>query len=282
MAGGGPQPRYSGWRDDYADDDPYARLADVDASGDGVAAVGEDESGPGLGARAAETAAGLRDSAAGMAHGARHRMASAGEGLRGAGEAARHRMASAGEGLRGAGEAARHRMAAAGEGLRSASDAARHGAGRMRSRAAHAGEDMRESFDYLVEEQPLVLGALALALGAAFGGALPSSRTEERMFGAQAERARQRFRELAEEEGEKATAALGAMASEVQAVVEETAGPAGDRIAEAARRVRDAGTEEAERQHLVGARSGSGSSESTSGGTASESPPRSGSHPSDV
>jgi hypothetical protein len=281
MAGGGPQPRYQGWRDDYTDDDPYARLADMDASGDGVAAIDEDEGGTGLGARAAETAAGLRDSAAGMAHGARHRMASAGEGLRGAGEAARHRMASAGEGLRGAGEAARHRMAAAGEGLRGAGDAARDRAGRLRSRAAHAGEDVRESFDYLVEEQPLVLGALALALGAAVGGALPSSRTEERLFGAQAERARQRFRELAEEEGEKAGATLGAMASEAQAVVDETAGIASDRIAEAARRVRDAGAEEAERQNLGGAHSGSSSSPSGSmpGGTASGSQPSSGSQP---
>jgi hypothetical protein len=264
MAGGGPQPRYQSWGDDYADDDPYARLVDMDASGDGVAAVGEDESGPGLGARAAETAAGLRDSAAGMAHGARHRMASAGEGLRGAGEAARHRMAAAGEGLRSAGDAARDR------------------AGRMRSRAAHAGEDVRESFDYLVEEQPLVLGALALALGAAVGGALPSSRTEGRLFGAQAERARERFREFAEEEGERASATRGAMAREAQAVVDETAGPASDRVAEAARRVRDAGAEEAERQHPAAAPSGSAPSESASGGTGSGSQPRSGSHPSEL
>ncbi len=152
----------------------------------------------------------------------------------------------------------------AGDRVRDAGDAARHEARRLRRRASSMGHDARRGFDQLLEDRPLVLGALALALGAAVGGALPNSRTEDRMFGARAERTRRGLREVVEDEGRKVGATVGAAAGEAQAIVEETvadmqgqlpsggemAEAVGDRVEDAARRVRDAAADEAERQRL--------------------------------
>jgi len=55
------------------------------------------------------------------------------------------------------------------------------------SRAAVAAEDQvrraRQGFNTLLEEQPLVLGALGIALGAAIGALLPATEHEDRLLG---------------------------------------------------------------------------------------------------
>jgi hypothetical protein len=208
----------------------------ADALGD------ERQAGPGLaertagamadvGARASEAVSGLGERASHMAHAAGARMSSAGEAAWGAGDAARARLAQARRG------------------------------------AAHAGTDARQTFDDLLEEQPLVLGALALAVGAAIGGALPASRAENRVFGARSDQAKEALRKVAGEEGRKLQATAAAVVEEAGSIVEETsaelagampegstvADAAAERINEAAARLRDAATEEAERQNLGGA-----------------------------
>ena len=160
--------------------------------------------------------------------------------------------------------AAGERISEAGHAVRDAGDAARHGLSRARRRVAHAGSGTQQTIDSLMTEQPLVLGALALAVGAAIGGALPRSRTEDRMFGARAERTRQALRQMVSEEAPKLKATAGAVVAEVAAVVDETSAevagalPQGQAIADAAAgrvrdvasRIRDAATGEAERQNL--------------------------------
>lgn len=69
---------------------------------------------------------------------------------------------------------------------------AAHAAGAQAQRA-------REGFGQLFEEQPLLIGALGVALGALFGAALPASETEDRMFGQARDRALQRSKEVAAE-----------------------------------------------------------------------------------
>ena len=66
--------------------------------------------------------------------------------------------------------------------------------------------DMRHGLDTLIEDQPLVAGAIAMALGAAVGGALPRSRVEDRMFGEQSDRAMETVRTLAKDQGAKVQA----------------------------------------------------------------------------
>jgi hypothetical protein len=216
-------------------------------------ALGDDETGPGLRERATETMAevGARASGAMSDMGAR----------------ASDMAHAAGERISEAGHAVRH-----------AGGAARHGLSRVRRRAVHAGSGARHGLDVLIEEQPLVLGALALAVGAAIGGALPSSRTEDRMFGARSDRAKETLRQVAGEEGRKLKATADAVVAEASAIVDETsaevaealprretiAEAAAGRVEDAATRLRDAAAEEAERQNLGGAMSGTSTEESES------------------
>jgi Protein of unknown function (DUF3618) len=159
----------------------------------------------------------------------------------------------AGEAMRGAGDA-----------VRGAGDAARLRAQRARYSAMQASREGRDSLANLMHDQPLVFGALAAALGAAFGGVLPASRAENRLFGEQSARLKDTARRVAETESAKATAVAEAMAREAVNMTDEAAGrmqastPGGKEAVEkaeagvrsAVNRVAEAGRAEAERQHL--------------------------------
>ena len=174
-------------------------------------------------------------------------------------ERASEAMADVGDRVSGLAHAAGERMTDAGAAMQHAGRSARHQVSRARHRAAHAGTDVRQTFDGLIEEQPLVLGALALAIGAAIGGALPGSSVEDRAFGARSDQAKDSLRDLAADEGRKLQATAKAVASEAGAIVEETSAELGaaipdgsslvdttaDRLKQAAGRLRDAGSDEA-------------------------------------
>lgn len=117
----------------------------------------------------------------------------------------------------------------------------------------------------LFEDQPLVVGALALALGAAIGGALPRSRMEDDALGASSDRLFEEAQAVFREERDKAMAVLGAAADEAKEVIHdassdvadmvpeaESAGEAiADRMSDAGTRVADEARDEAERQGLA-------------------------------
>lgn len=86
-----------------------------------------------------------------------------------------------------------------------------------------AGEPRRPrgSLERFIEEQPLVVGALALALGAAIGGAVPNSRAENRLMGRKAARMREDIRETANRESEVLRSAAKAAGAEAEKIVEE-------------------------------------------------------------
>jgi ElaB/YqjD/DUF883 family membrane-anchored ribosome-binding protein len=52
-----------------------------------------------------------------------------------------------------------------------------------REQAQWAEQKVREQVRYVIEEQPLVLGALGIAIGAAIGASLPGTRQEDRLMG---------------------------------------------------------------------------------------------------
>ena len=120
----------------------------------------------------------------------------------------------------------------------------------------------------LFEDQPLVIGALAIALGAAVGGALPNSRLEDDTLGASSDRLFADAQKVFFEERDKAVAVLKSAAGEVQASVKDTGAElakllpegksAGDviveHVSEAAAQVADTARDEAERQGLIGER----------------------------
>ena len=106
---------------------------------------------------------------------------------------------------------------------------------------------MRHGLDTLIEDQPLVAGAIAMALGAAVGGALPRSRIEDQMFGEQSDRAMEAARTLAKEQGAKVQATAGAVMDEAMNIAGEASAelggklPSGEEIVDAAEgKVREA------------------------------------------
>lgn len=66
---------------------------------------------------------------------------------------------------------------------------ARDLAEKAREKAAALSEQTRQSASHLIEEQPILVAALAAAVGAAIGAALPLSRTEKDMIGTAGQRA---------------------------------------------------------------------------------------------
>jgi ElaB/YqjD/DUF883 family membrane-anchored ribosome-binding protein len=81
-----------------------------------------------------------------------------------------------GEKLKATAEGARERLANSKDAVR---DTISSTARNTQDRARRA----REGFSSLVEEQPLILGALGIALGAAIGASLPRTEQEDRLIG---------------------------------------------------------------------------------------------------
>ena len=155
------------------------------------------------------------------------------------------------------GASARHRVNESGEQLwKGARDAG--------DRARYYGQRARRGFFDTLHEQPLVLGALGLAAGAAIGAALPTTDKEDEWLGDLRDRLAERAKEAGWEQVEKARAAAGAAYSaareeaERQGLTLEGGKAAAEFAAETVRhkaeRVAEAATEaaksEAERQNL--------------------------------
>jgi hypothetical protein len=88
----------------------------------------------------------------------------------------RQRMAGAADTVRGAAEATS-------DTLRSGTDTLRTGATRVAAATREHVDDARVRMERLLDEQPLMLGALGLAAGAIVGALLPASEQENRLLG---------------------------------------------------------------------------------------------------
>jgi hypothetical protein len=192
-----------------------------------------DEHKPGLSDRAKATAASAREKADELRQRAR--------------DAAHDARTRAGD----LSDEARAAMARAGRGV---SDRAR----RTRDSAGRYGRRAQRGFLNTLHEQPLVLGAIGLAVGAALGSALPSTEREDRLMGDTRDRLKRRAVDAGREQMDKASAAAGAAYDAARDEAErqgltpedgrsavEAARQKVERVAEAAS---SAGKEEAERQ----------------------------------
>jgi ElaB/YqjD/DUF883 family membrane-anchored ribosome-binding protein len=140
-----------------------------------------------------------------------------GEDLKEAGRTAKDRMGELGEQARHASEQARERAQAAGARARERVGQARSGvterAHDARARAGYYGRRARQGLLRSLDEQPLVLGAIGLAVGAALGAALPPTETEDELMGETRDEALRRATKVGREQAEKVREAAGAVAA---------------------------------------------------------------------
>ena len=168
----------------YDEDDPYTVGVSASAYGTGAATAVEHDNGEGWADRAKATAEGAKDKAAELRERARGLAEDATAGAGRLGAAARERLSRA-----------RELAGRAGEG---------------RALARRYGRRARQGFLHTLDEHPLVLGAIGLALGAALGSALPPSEPEDRLLGETRDRLKRQAVKTGHEQVKKAEAAAGA------------------------------------------------------------------------
>lgn len=132
---------------------------------------------------------------------------------RGSKESLSSKARSAGASVSGSAREARQRV---GDTVGTAGERVRSGAGRARS-----------GFEHMLEEQPLVLGAMGVALGAALGAAFPRTESEDRLMGDARDSLADQAKEKAAEAYDEARDRAGEAASAVQESQRQEP-PAGD------------------------------------------------------
>jgi hypothetical protein len=126
----------------------------------------------------------------------------------------------------------------AGDYASSSGERIRHAGGRVREVSGEA----QRTVSRMIEEQPLIIGAVGFVAGALIGAAAPLSRTEERLFGETADDVKDRARQMAREGLSEVGAMAGEVAREARDTLDErgltpkglkeTAGAVSDRIKE--------------------------------------------------
>ena len=137
------------------------------------------------------------------------------------------------------------------------------------SAAYRTARDLSDGASALLHDQPLVMGALGFAIGAALGGAIPESRMEDRLMGDTRDALKDSTAAMAAEQYEKAKDVAAKTADEMreeadrQGLASDNLEDVADDLSRKAGAVLDAGKDkaakEAKRQNLAGS---SGSSDS--------------------
>jgi hypothetical protein len=202
----GDRPESPYWDDDpdAFEDDPYTGLAE---EGMAYMHTGGDLPGGGYGDQRTGLGEDLRE----RGRAAKDKLGEFGDQARDAAARAREGVAHAGATIADRAHEARGRITHAGaRAARCAHDA--------RARAGYYGRRARHGVLRSLYEQPLVLGAIGLAIGAALGAALPPSETEDRLMGDARDEALRRATKAGRAQAERPRAAAGAV---VQAAREE-------------------------------------------------------------
>lgn len=161
-------------------------------------------SGPYPGARG--TSSGIGSSVSGAASSA---SAAASDAAGSIGDAARKVGDTISDAASTAADSASHLAHDARDAAARARDASYRGLSHAGDSAAYYGRRARRTFLDTLQEEPLVLGAVALAVGAAIGAALPATRMEDEWLG----EARDRLRDEALDKGRDALDKAGTVAS---------------------------------------------------------------------
>jgi len=107
-------------------------------------------------------------------------MSKVGDKIQSGASATRERFAESAESAKAA---ANRTAASVRETVGRATDSVRGGMNRTADIAQNQARQARDTFNSLLDEQPLILGAIGLAVGAIIGAALPSTEQEDRLMG---------------------------------------------------------------------------------------------------
>jgi len=133
------------------------------------------------------------------------------------------------------GDAARRAANATGRAAQRAADVTRQAADRVADASRTSMRGMTQGYAYLWREQPLVLGAIAVAAGAALGALLPSTAAEDSVLGATSDAAKSRLKSEADRRG----GVLRDVAEDALKTMKETVGGDGGTGSEPPRSVSD-------------------------------------------
>jgi ElaB/YqjD/DUF883 family membrane-anchored ribosome-binding protein len=140
---------------------------------------------------------------------------------------------------------------------------ARDRIGEVGSMAQHQVDRARTGFEQMLEEQPLVLGAVAMALGAVLGATLPTTRVENRYLGPTRDTLQDRVGEYARDQWQRAKSVVSSAGSAAMEQAEKEGivpSSMAEQVKGKARRVADAATNaaqaEADRQRFGGSGTG--------------------------
>jgi hypothetical protein len=203
--------------------------------------------------RVSGAAAAASDAAASAAQQARQGARQAGDAVTGAADQlaqgareARERVSGVAselaQGARDVGAAAQEFSTAMGEQITDTAE-------RARQQAANAARQAKAKAQSLIEEQPLLVGAIALAFGAALAALLPPTKTEDELMGETSDSVKETVAEAAGEQYQKAKEVAGSVASRAKEVAAEeglTAGSAADIVRNVGDKVKRVVTETTE------------------------------------
>lgn len=122
----------------------------------------------------------------------------------------------------------------------------------VRETASDLGHRAYEQYDHHIEEHPLAVGAVALAVGAAVGMAIPSTRYEAELIGDKRD-------ELLDKASQKVSGFVDEKVSQVKAVASETADTAIEEARKAAGNTVETAKDQARDKNLVPGQTGNNS-----------------------
>jgi uncharacterized protein YjbJ (UPF0337 family) len=176
----------------------------------------------------------LAERASSAAGAARER---AGAAVEGAQDTASDMAGRAGEAVGGAYRAAADTAGSVAEDVGATARAAARRAGELgqeaREQAGRLGDSAQQGWGWLLREQPLVLGAIGVALGAAVGAVLPGTRAEDRLMGETSDAVAEKATAAAQQVSGRAQEAAGEHLERAKSAVGETYGKATGRLDQA-------------------------------------------------
>lgn len=158
----------------------------------------------------------MKERAGDMASSVGEAAGNAWESAKGAVRSATESVSSAAHGAASAVSGAASR---AGDAVGSTARRTGHGASHLGDTAQDYGRDVMDAF----ERQPLLFGAVGLALGATLGAIFPATEAENRLLGESRDQVAQRVSDMAEETYGRAKESLGEVAGDLKEAVARTA-----------------------------------------------------------